>query len=315
MNNEKQEKSKDSDLSALVDELEAAYWVPLLKTPFKGLDTIEARSQVDCPELHQIFASFNSNLRAAKDLLEFPYLLLTPFLPELRPLLPKVRPSLLDDDVPLTEEDKMQMIDLVTATLKATKEPLMGRPRELQLLLHQACILIWSAVETFSKQTFIEAVNRRPSLYNKVVAVPELKERFALSNSTWTNLLQEHDFNLNGKLGTIIAANRDFSSPQLLKDLFPAMFKGLSSLGFGLDDNQWKAFWELGQRRHLIAHRCGVVDKEYMNKTSDECQQVGKLLQLRGRDLGEALGAAAGFAILLYGNARYCWRETKSSDD
>lgn len=184
----------------------------------------------------------------------------------------------------------------------------MEHKAELQRLLHQACILIWSALETFSKQVFIATLNHRPSLFTAISKSQDLKDRFNISNNTWANLLQTHDFDLKGKLGTIVAANRDFSSPQLLRDLFPIMLKDVGTLGFKHSETVDDVLWNLGQRRHLIAHRCGIVDQDYLDKTHDVSQEFGTLLNLRGRDLGAAMGAAARFAIMLYGNARYCWR-------
>lgn len=110
------------DYSSIADEIEAAYWVPVIRTPFKGLDEIEKRSKHDCPELHQAFASFNSNLHAAKDLLEFPYFLLLPFLPEVRSQVESAPPGLHEvEDSDFTEEQDAKAIELVTVALKASK--------------------------------------------------------------------------------------------------------------------------------------------------------------------------------------------------
>jgi hypothetical protein len=294
------------EMSDIADEIEAAYWVPILRTPFEGLDEIQERSKTDCPELHQAFAAFNANMHAAKEFLEFPYFLLLPYLTDVRDHIAS-SPSLLNDSVEDAVEEQLT-IDLVTVALKASRGPLLRNKAQLQRLLHQACILIWNALETFSKQVFIAALNQKPSLYNAICKNPEMRERLSIANSNWANLLQSHDFDLTGKLGTIIAANRDFSSPQLLRTIFPVMLAEVGTIGFGKSDEDDKTLWTLGQRRHLIAHRCGVVDQDYLNKTHDDTQQFGMLLNLRGRDLGSAMGAAARFAILLYGNARYCWR-------
>lgn len=296
-------------LSAIVHELEASYWVPLLATPFAGLDEIESKSEVDCPQLYQSFASFNANLRAAKDLLEFPYLLLAPLLPSVQSHSTVFPEGMLDlDDSQLSEEQHLKIIEFVTSTLNGTQDHLMKKKTELQRLLHQACLLIWSAVETYSKQVFIATLNERPSLFTRISKSAELKERFSIGNGAWFNVLQSHDFDLKGKLGTIIAANRDFSSPQLLRDLFPIMFADVGKVGFPIPETGQDVLWKLGQRRHLIAHRCGVIDQDYLDKTHDVDQELGQLLYLRGRDVGSAMGEAARYAILVYGNARYCWR-------
>lgn len=301
------------ELRLLVDEIEAAYWVPLLKTPLSSLDEFQRESKEDCPALYESIAAFNFNLCAAKDLLEFPYLLLAPLLPELGEKLKRVHDTrnaasaggaigVVADDA-----ERDAALELIGETLRQSKQHLERKGLELQRLMHQACLLIWSAVETYSKQVFIDALNAKPSLLSAIYKSPQMKERFSIANSAWPNLLETYDYNFQGKLGTIIAGDRDFSSPQLLRDLFPVMFAGMSNLGFPTEVFQSDTLWVLGQRRHLIAHRCGIVDQDYLDKTKDGAQKVGTLLQLRGKDLAESMAAAAGFAIFLYGNARYCW--------
>lgn len=91
--------------------------------------------------------------------------------------------------------------------------------------------------------------------------------------------------------------------------MIPALFSRVGGIGFPEDVLNKRALWLLGQRRHLVAHRCGIVDREYLDKAKDDRQEEGHPLKLRGRDIAESLGAAASYAILLYGNARYCWKQ------
>lgn len=296
------------ELQAIAEDLEPSYWVPLLKTPFSGLDKIEAESKEDCPVLHECLKAFRSNLEAARELLEFPYLLLTPILVPLFPDIPISSKQLKELEARFEQPmDKAEMIAWVTAALKTSGPHIKRQHPTLQRIMHQACLLIWSAVEIYCKQVFIASLNEKPSLLTTIYDSQKLKERFNIQNNSWLSLLDAHDFNLHGKLGTIVAANRDFSSPQLLQDLFPYLYAKISSLGFPETVFQSDSLWKLGQRRHLIAHHCGVVDQEYLDKTNDTNQKLGQILTLRGRDIAESMGAAASFAILLYGNARYCW--------
>lgn len=166
----------------VIEDLEAAYWVPILHTPFEALGEIESASAQDCPQLHQPFIAFVSNLRAAKDLLEFPYFLLLPFLPDVKASAAKIKGASDKLESELTEEEKIRMIDLVTVTMRATQGHLLDKRQHLQRLLHQAAILVWGALETYSKQVFIATLNQRPSLYKAIARSPALKERFSISN-------------------------------------------------------------------------------------------------------------------------------------
>jgi hypothetical protein len=294
-------------LRALSDELESSYWGPLLHTPFATLEKMAAAAKKDVPVLHGALEAFRTNLLAVKELLELPYMLVAPLIPEVMEKARQLQSNGgLVDDFP-SHEQEAEAVDMVVSALARSKEQFTGRA-ELQRLLHQACLLSWGAFETYCKTVFIAAVNQKPSLYAVLLKSQNLKERFGLPQSSWPSILESHNYDLNGKLGTIVAADKDFSSPQLLKDLFPTLFAGLPGEHkkfmelFASDQ-----FWNLGQRRHLIAHRCAIVDAEYQKRTGDLSQPVGELLRLRGRDVGEALGTVAKLAIGLYARARYCW--------
>ena len=297
-----------SELEEIVTELEASYWVPFLRTPFEDLKTVELSVKADCPALHAAFSSFYSNLCAAKELLEFPYLLVSRLLPEVQAAAGKAQSQRgnIESGVVTDDANMAMTVELVTIALQGSRSHLLGNV-QLQRLMHQACLLIWSAVETLSKEVFIACLNQKPALYTTICKLPQLKDRFSVQQAAWPNLLQSHDFDLNGKLGTIVGADRDFSSPQLLKDLYPAIFSGTRAPGFPDGVFESDALMRLGYRRHLVAHRCGVVDQEYLNKTRDDAQQLGSLLKLRGRDIAEGMGTAASFAMMLYLNASYCW--------
>lgn len=101
------------------------------------------------------------------------------------------------------------MEEIVSTVLEKTQLHFSNR-RELNRLMHQACLLAWSAFETYCKEVFVAAVNQRPALYSALLKVQPLKERFAVSTSGWPGLLEAHGYDLNGKLGTIIGTDKDF---------------------------------------------------------------------------------------------------------
>jgi hypothetical protein len=70
-------------LVAITNELENSYWVPMLSTPFDMLDKLVAKSvNEEVPTLHKALETFRTNLFAAKELLELPYMLVAPLIPE-----------------------------------------------------------------------------------------------------------------------------------------------------------------------------------------------------------------------------------------
>jgi hypothetical protein len=66
------------------------------------------------------------------------------------------------------------------------------------------------------------------------------------------------------------------------QSLEPARQKLVSSAGFDRAGRvqDWPQLVRLFQKRHLLAHRLGVVDEEYVKKTGDQGVQIGRLVPL-----------------------------------
>lgn len=290
------------ELTELLNAIEVDYWVPSIRKPFDGLQELCDASRASNSPLYEPIATFTTNLRAAEQLLEFPYMLLAPYMLRGTSLHEEARKALGNNSAVDAIAETV-----LTQTLRSVR---FHTKPEAQRLMHQALLLIWSALELYCKELFILSLNVRPGLFSNVQAVPALKQRFAISQDRWLPLLEQHDYDFNGCLGNIVAGDRDFSSPQLLRDLFGALYRGVSTRnGEGaelLDCFQDEAFWRLGQRRHLIAHKCAIVDEEYISKTEDSTQTVGQLLKLRGRDVGEAMSVSARCAVALIFWASRC---------
>ncbi|WP_126227968.1 hypothetical protein [Burkholderia ambifaria] len=212
-------------LKDLAEELEASYWVPLLHTPFDGLNEIVEHMGGDGTPLEQPFRALVSSLKSAKDLLEFPYLLLAPLLLEGAGMAHRVAESKMSREPGSDLRDDVDLASEVMSTvLRGSKHHLSGRTEVLNRLMHQACLLAWSAYETFCKEVFVASLNKRPDLYGVILKNQGLRERFSIAQGAWPALLERAGYDLVGKLGTIIGADKDFSSPQLLKDIFPILF-------------------------------------------------------------------------------------------
>jgi hypothetical protein len=178
--------------------------------------------------------------------------------------------------------------------------------------MHQACVLAWGSFETFCKEVFIASLNQRPDLFGIISKNQKLRDRFPVAQSSWPSILESARYDLTGKLGTIIASDRDFSSPQLLKDLFPILFADFGAKEELLKEFESQDLWILGNRRHLIVHRCGIVDAEYMRKCNDSSQKLGCVLTLKGSDIEKTFATVARCAVYLYAVARRCWLTSHS---
>jgi len=299
-------------IAAILDELEASYWVPALGDPFRALHEVSTGIQSEKNPLREPFKAFVSNLESVKKLLEFPYNLLQPFVLEGTEVQRRLR-KFSKEELERALDDPGLVEEVFATGMKTSQQHFKKQQGVLTRLMHQGSLLAWAAFETFCKEVFIAVLNRRPSLYAALLRNQQLKERFGISSSSWPHLLEQHDYDLNGHLGTILGADRDFSSPQLVRDLFPLLLATLPGPD-GLEEAiNSEHLWLLGNRRHLIAHRCGIVDVDYLRKCNDPKQAAGELLVLRGRDLAQGLGAVARASILLYAKARYCWHAHPSN--
>lgn len=67
----------------------------------------------------------------------------------------------------------------------------------------------------------------------------------------------------------------------------------LATTGFdlagGLEKKDWEDLVRAFQKRHLLAHRMGVIDEEYVRKTGDTVAVIGRKLVISGEDVAPTL--------------------------
>jgi len=141
-------------------------------------------------------------------------------------------------------------------------------------LLYQGAILLWSAFEALSKDLFITFINKNPHKIKDLLESPATKKRLNFNKIT-PETLMNYDFDITNKMGEIVAENQDFSDLETIKQIYDVMFPASLSDRLILKDND---IWILSQKRHLIVHRGGIVDKKYLDKTGEALNSGDKLL-------------------------------------
>ncbi len=58
----------------------------------------------------------------------------------------------------------------------------------------------------------------------------------------------------------------------------------------GLDSSEWEFVVKQFQKRHLLAHKMGVVDEEYIKKTGSHPEQLGKKVSITENDVMSLIG-------------------------
>ena len=141
------------------------------------------------------------------------------------------------------------------------------------------------------KDTWAIAINLRPKElgHRALLGVPaELASGGISSKQVSVGLLAKHDFDLRGKIGTILAEKYDFTGVEGMRQAYSAAFgkQGTIEAAFSSD-----RLSELEAVRHLVAHRAGVVDEEFLRRTKRH-DSIGQPVDLGGTILPDMVNAA-----------------------
>lgn len=150
-------------------------------------------------------------------------------------------------------------------------------------LLRQTAVMVWGALEVVITDTIVEVLNRRPSLVSEALTSETFK-RLGLSKAIPIEILPGFNFNLSASMGTIMFGERRLDSLPAIIAVCDDLYKN-SELSSKLKDTN---LWVLGQRRHLIVHRRGIVDAQYLAKTPDTTP-IGEPLIISAHDLDRYL--------------------------
>ena len=169
-------------------------------------------------------------------------------------------------------------------------------------LLLQGVVLVWSAFEVLARDVFEAIVNARPALGRALLESVDGKRLFQVK-AIDLNTLARYSFDLSKCMGSVLSEFRDLSDLAAIRGVLSSLLPNAELLRTLLGS---KDLWVLSQRRHLIVHNRGVVDRKYIEQTG-ATDEEGKRLRLQPadielyvglvRDLGCALLAAAQEAL------------------
>ena len=57
----------------------------------------------------------------------------------------------------------------------------------------------------------------------------------------------------------------------------------------GLSNDEWKSTVKGFQKRHLLAHKMGVIDREYIDKTDDSEAIVGRMIKIEKDEIRDII--------------------------
>jgi len=164
-----------------------------------------------------------------------------------------------------------------------------------RVLLLQAAVLLWSAFEVLARDVFEAVVNTRPELGRALLESVDGKRLFQVK-AIDVDTLARYSFDLSKRMGSVLSEYRDMSDLAAIRGVLGALFPTADRLRSLLGS---KDLWTLSQRRHLIVHNRGIVDRKYLQQTGTSDEE-GKCLVLSPSDIERYAGLVrdAGHALL-----------------
>ncbi len=170
--------------------------------------------------------------------------------------------------------------------------------------LLQGTVATWSTLEMLVGDELTLLLDSRPDLVTKLLSDQNARRKFELPKLNVDDLASR-GFDLSKQMGRLLFEERDLSSLPTLKCACEALIDS-SCLREKLAS---PTAWRLNQNRHLIVHRRGIVDEEYLRKTGAKLS-VGDQLIVSPTEFEELLLHAlsigseflAGLASLVFPN-------------
>jgi len=141
-------------------------------------------------------------------------------------------------------------------------------------ILRQGVVLVWGSLEVLSEDLFVTLLNVNPKLATQLLKEERTKRLFDLKRLDF-ELLEKFEFDISRKLGNIFLSRQRIDTIPKIKTVFGALFPENTSLRNALREKQ---LFMLNQRRHLIVHRRGIVDEQYLMNTKDDLALESELI-------------------------------------
>jgi len=146
-------------------------------------------------------------------------------------------------------------------------------------LLNQGEVLIWGALEVLSRELIKTFLNKNPSLVTEILTNTKLKSKFNIK-AIPIEILSDFSFDISKKMGEIVIMNNDLSNYSILQEMYRSIFKNARITR----TIKSKDIYYLNQIRHLIVHRRGIIDQQFLDST--ECKsKVGEKIILKPKEV------------------------------
>ena len=150
-------------------------------------------------------------------------------------------------------------------------------------MLTQTLVMVWGALEVFISDIVRSMLNTNPSLAVLLMTSDSSKRYFR--REVAIEDLMTRGFDLNRSMGDFLFSDKWLDNLPRIKEVISTLLPRADDLHRALAA---KELWLLWQRRHLIVHRRGVIDAQFVANT-EASDAVGSRLIVSSKDVDEAL--------------------------
>jgi len=150
-------------------------------------------------------------------------------------------------------------------------------------LMRESIVLIWIALEALATDLFVSTLNYAPQFTVLILRDEQCKKRF--QSKDLARIIESHGFDLSNRMGEVLKSLGNLDDPETIKAVFRIICPNNESLRTVLSESD---LWRLYQRRNLLVHRAGIVDKHFLEKTGENFE-IGTKLPVVSDDVNRYL--------------------------
>lgn len=160
-------------------------------------------------------------------------------------------------------------------------------------LLNETLVMIWGAFEVFVSDIVRGILNTDPASALRLVTTDPARKYFRKDVSI--EVLAARGFVLRDAMGDVLFSDQQLDSLPRMRDVLSALLPNSAQLHAAMAA---PSLWLLWQRRHVIVHRRGMVDNQFIVNTGSGSAS-GSRLSVESDDVDEALLTVKNAAVAL----------------
>tara|TARA_R110002051_G_scaffold69856_1_gene125648 strand:- start:242 stop:1129 length:888 start_codon:yes stop_codon:yes gene_type:complete len=166
--------------------------------------------------------------------------------------------------------------ELVNESIKKLKEFQIEYPNITDFLDNNnlnSLVNFWTSFETTLKDVWKVSLNKNPEKYfHNITKRVDFSDLPGFSNKTINlGVLAQYNFDISKSLGDLLSPKFDFTSIKGIKISYQSLFTTKNNDLSFMDSETLN---QLEISRHLIVHRAGIIDNDYLRRT----KKIGEVL-------------------------------------